>query len=317
MKQSNVTQRKRRLEKAKEMWHFLRTQEAFRRAPVLTLFRSALWYWRCLLRMATILDLPRWNVRMFFPAQRKGFGKFIFAFREYYEPELAYLEKVLSPGKVFIDVGANFGVYTLVASKLAGAAGKVIAIEPTAQSFAVLRQNIALNHLANVRAFRVALTQTRGKAWLYHGWDPVGNSLGMDPLCGEGGEEVQTESLDNLMEQNGIGHVDVIKVDVEGAEELVLRGATRTLTTNSPVVIFEYNPGCSARLSLSPYGARDFLESLGYEFVVLGECAKSDTSASGPTYFNIVAIPKRSAGKSSCSIDSLREPRPVLQSMEP
>ena len=305
MKNGNVTPGKRRLEKAREMWHFLRTQEAFRRAPALTLFRSATWYWRCLSRMATTLELPRWNVRMFFPAQRKGFGKFIFAFREYYEPELAYLEKVLSPGKVFIDVGANFGVYTLVASKLAGAAGKVIAIEPTAQSFAVLRQNIALNHFANVRAFQVALTQTRGKAWLYHGWDPVGNSLGMDPLRGDEGEEVQTESLDNLLEENSIDRVDVIKVDVEGAEELVLRGATRTLITNSPVVIFEFNPGCAARLGLSPGGARDFLQGLGYEFVVLGDCANCKNPAQRPTYFNIIAIPKQLAGEFSRSFHSL------------
>ena len=309
MTQDNAPQRKRRLKKAQEMWHFLRTQEAFRRAPALTLLRSAFWYWRCLLRMKTVLDLPRWDVRMFFPAQRKGFGKFIYTFREYYEPELAYLEEVLSPGKVFIDVGANFGVYTLVASKLVGAAGKVFAFEPTAQSFAILGQNVALNHSANVRAFQVALTQTRGKAWLYHGWDPVGNSLGMDPLCGNQGEEVQTESLDNLLEENGIDRVDVIKVDVEGAEELVLRGATRTITNNRPVVIFEYNPGCSARLSLSPYGARDFLESLGYEFVVLGDCAASNTSESGPTYFNIVAIPKQSAGEFAGSFHPLIEPR--------
>src|SRR6267154_2511901 len=305
MNNRKVRHGKRRLEKARELWHFLRTQEAFRRAPVLTLFRIASWYWRCLLRITTVLELPKSNVRMFVPAQRKGFGKFIYALREYYEPELAYLERILSSGKVFIDVGANFGVYTLVASELVGASGRVIALEPTAQSFAILRQNIALNHFANVSTFQVALTQTRGKAWLYHGWDPVGNSLGMDPLCGEGGEEVQTESLDNLMEQNGIGHVDVIKVDVEGAEELVLRGATRTLTTNSPVVIFEYNPGCSAHLSLSPYGARAFLESLGYEFVVLGECARFNTSESGPTYFNIIAIPKQSAGEFASSFHSL------------
>ncbi len=308
MKNRNVTSGQRRLEKAREMWNFLRTQEAFRRAPALTLFRSTIWYWRCLLRMATALELPRWNVRMFFPAQRKGFGKFIYAFREYYEPELAYLEKVLSQGKVFVDVGANFGVYTLVASRLVGATGKVIALEPTAQSFAILRENIALNHFANVRAFQVALTQSSGKAWLYHGWDPVGNSLGKDPLSGDEGEEVQTESLDNLLEENGIGRVDVIKVDVEGAEELVLRGAAKTLTTDSPVVIFEYNPGCAAHLSLSPYGARAFLESLGYEFVVLGECARSNTSESGPTYFNIIAIPKQSAGEFASSFHSLMEP---------
>jgi FkbM family methyltransferase len=309
MRQANVRQGKRRLKKAREMWRFLRAQEAFRRAPVLTLIRSAFWYWRCLLRMATVLDLPRWNVRMFFPAQRKGFGKFIYTFREQYEPELAYLEKVLSPGKIFIDVGANFGVYTLVASKLVGAAGKVISLEPTAQSFAILGQNISLNHSTNVRAFQVALTQARGKAWLYHGWDPVGNSLGMDPLCGDEGEEVQTESLDNLLEENGINRVDVIKVDVEGAEELVLRGATKTITANSPVVIFEFNPGCAAHLSLSPYGARDLLESLGYEFVVLDDCARSNTPASAPTYFNIIAIPKQPAGEFTGSFHSLIEPR--------
>lgn len=306
MKQGNVTLRKSRLKKAREMWQFLKTQEAFRRAPVLTLFRSASWYWRCVLRMATVLELPRWKVRMFFPAQRKGFGKFIYAFREYYEPELAYLEKVLSPGKVFIDVGANFGVYTLVASKLVGTSGRVIAFEPTAQSFAILRRNIALNHFANVRAFQFALAQRRGKAWLYHGWDPVGNSLGKDPLCGNEGEEVQTEALDKLLEEKGIDRVHAIKIDVEGAEELVLRGAIRCLTTNRPIVIFEFNPGCAARLGLSPCGARDLLESLGYEFVLLGDCARSNNPEARPTYFNIVAIPKQSTGEFSRSFHSFR-----------
>ncbi|PYU57011.1 MAG: hypothetical protein DMG55_21825, partial [Acidobacteria bacterium] len=181
MKNTGVSHGTRYLGKAREMWHFFKTQEGFRRAPVLTIFRSAVWYWRCLLRIATTLELPRWKVRMFFPAQRKGFGKFIYAFREYYEPELAYLEKILSAGSVFVDVGANFGVYTLVASKLVGETGRVLAFEPTAQSFATLQQNIALDHCSNVRAFQVALAQTGGKAWLYHARDPVGNSLGKDP----------------------------------------------------------------------------------------------------------------------------------------
>src|SRR5260370_3666073 len=306
MKQGNVTLRKSRLKKAREMWQFLKTQEAFRRAPVLTLFRSASWYWRCVLRMATVLELPRWKVRMFFPAQRKGFGKFIYAFREYYEPELAYLEKVLSPGKVFIDVGANFGVYTLVASKLVGTSGRVIAFEPTAQSFAILRQNIALNHFANVRAFQFALAQRRGKAWLYHGWDPVGNSLGKDPLCGNEGEEVQTEALDKLLEEKGIDRVHAIKIDVDGAEELVLRGAIRCLTTHRPLVIFEFNPCSADRLVLSPCGASDLLVSLGYEFGLLVDCARSNNPESRPTYFNIVAIPKQSAGEFSRSFHSFR-----------
>lgn len=283
------------------MWHFLKTQEAFRQAPVLTLFRSFVWCCKCLFRMSGSLKLARWNVHMFFPAQRKGFGKFIFAFRELYEPELAYLEKILSPGKVFIDVGANFGVYTLVASKLVGKSGRVLAFEPTAQSFEILRQNIELNHFSNVRTYQVALAQEGSKAWLYYGWDPVGNSLGKDPLHGNEGEEVQTEALDKLVEENGIDHVDVIKIDVEGAEELVLRGAVRCLTTQRPIVIFEFNPGCAARLGLSAWGARDLLESLGYEFVLLGNCARSNNPESRPTYFNVLAIPKQLAAECSRS----------------
>jgi len=273
----------------------LKTHDGFRRAPLLVTIRLISWIARCSLRKAAVLHFPRWNVRMFLPPAWRGFGKFIFTFRENYEPELAYLERILSPGKVFIDVGANFGVYTLVASRLVGTTGKVIAFEPTAQSFAILQQNIELNHFSNVRAFQVALAQSRSRAWLYHGRDPVGNSLRKDPLCGSDGEEVQIEKLDQVLEENGIGGVDAIKIDVEGAEALVLQGAIRCLTTRRPIVIFEFNPRCAERFGLSPYAARDFLKSLGYEFVVLDESVKSDDSESWPTYFNIVAVPSESA----------------------
>jgi FkbM family methyltransferase len=295
--------------KAREMWRFLKTQYAFRRAPLLTLCRSAGWYGRCFARKPTVLELPRWKIRMLFPSQRRGFGKFIFAFREYYEPELAYLEKILTSGMIFVDAGANFGVYTLVASRLVGPAGKVLAFEPTVQSFAVLRQNIELNRFPNVDAFQVALAEERGEAWLNYGWDPVGNWVGEGPHGKNQGEEVQAESLDQILEGKGIRHVDAIKIDVEGGEERVLRGSVRCLTESKPIVIFEFNPACAHRCGLSPWGAADFLECLGYEFMLLGDCATSAASDSRPTYFNIVAIPDRSAQQFPCSsrfIDHLR-----------
>ena len=282
------------LKKFERTWGFLKTQHGFRRAPLLTFLRSASWYWRCLSGMAAIVDLHRWNVQMFLPSNWHGFGKFIFAFRENYEPELTYLESILSPGRVFVDVGANFGIYTMVASRLVGKAGRVVAFEPSVQSFPVLQKNIALNNLENVLSFRAALSDKESRAWLYHALDPSGNSLGRDPSLDGVREEVVLKSLDSVLEENGIDRVDVIKVDVEGAEELVLHGAARSLKTHRPIIIFEYNPGCAARLGLSPDGARDFLQSLGYEFVVLGDCAKSKNPALRPTYFNIIAIPKQS-----------------------
>jgi FkbM family methyltransferase len=294
------------LKRIRRAWGFLRTQDAFRQAPLLTLFRSASWYWRCLWGRAAVVDLRRWHLQMFLPTGWRGFGKFIFAFRESYEPELAYLERILSPGRVFVDVGANFGIYTLVASRLVGDAGRVIAFEPSIQSFPVLQKNIALNNQDNVLALRTALSERGGRAWLYHALDPVCDSLGRDSSSDGAGEEVVLDSFDNVLKESGLDRVDVIKVDVEGAEELVLRGAIRSLTTYSPVVIFEFNPGCAVRLGLSPDGATDFLESLGYEFVLLGDCANCKNPASRPTYFNIVAIPKQFSGEFSRSFHSLR-----------
>ena len=94
---------------------------------------------------------------MFLPPYWKGVAKLIYAFRDYYEPELTFLESLLSPGKVFVDAGANFGIYTAMASKTVGEAGRVISFEPSARAFPVLRHNIALNGFRNVQAFPMAL----------------------------------------------------------------------------------------------------------------------------------------------------------------
>src|SRR6266480_962060 len=134
-------------------WSFLSVQQAFNLAPVRTTLRLASWRIRCLLGKAAIIDLRNWGVRMFLPPNWRGVAKLIYAFRDYYEPELAYLEKLLAPGKVFVDAGANFGIYTAMASKTVGEAGRVISFEPSARAFPVLQQNIVLNDFKNVLAF--------------------------------------------------------------------------------------------------------------------------------------------------------------------
>jgi FkbM family methyltransferase len=251
-------------------WGVLYRQPGFRRAPALTAGRLISWRIRCLLRRTAVVNLSRWAIRLFLPVGWKGISKFMFVFREHYEPELAYLERILSRGKTFIDVGAAFGIYTLVASKLVGRTGRVIALEPTALSFEVLRQNIALNNLTNVLAFPVAMSLNRGRACLYLGPEPGSNSLGKDCSLKQATEEICTESLDNMVLQTSVGRVDAIKIDVEGAEELVLRGAEKTLTSMRPVVIFEVYPEAAVRLGLAPNGAWKLLERLGYELFVVG-----------------------------------------------
>src|SRR5437016_13044267 len=82
-------------------WRYLTVQEAYRRDPVLTVSRLLAWRTRCFLRRPAIAFLCRWNVKMFLPAQWRGVAKLIFTFREHYEPELACLETILSPGSIF------------------------------------------------------------------------------------------------------------------------------------------------------------------------------------------------------------------------
>jgi len=308
----------------KRKWGFLKSQEAFRKAPMLTGIHLISWLLRCSLRKAVVLNLRRWNVRMYLPPQWRGFGKYIFAFRESYEPELIYLEKFLSPGSTFIDVGANMGIYTLVASRLVGEAGYVIAFEPSAQSFSLLRRNIALNALTNVLALPEALSNERGRTKLYHGPDPVCNSLGRDFSWDGDSEDVATETLDNLLRRTSLRRVDAIKIDVEGAEELVLRGALNTLTRMRPAIVFEINPGACSCLGLSPHGATELLQSLGYNCFVVGQRGTAFRLDSPPGYFNVLAIPnnwkENPAGLShlpSTKVNANPEPLDISECSDP
>lgn len=269
---------------------YLTAQEALHRAPLLTISRLISWRARCALGHAAIARLPRWDVRMVLPPNWRGVEKLIFAFREYYEPELRYLERVLAPGKSFVDAGACYGIYTLAASRIVGKQGRVIAFEPASRAFRVLRKNVELNCLTNVLAYPLALTEKRGKTWLYHHPNVGCDSLGRDHSFAETAEEIATESLDNVLQALSVDKVDVIKMDVQGAEELVLRGATNVLLSNHPVIIFEVFPEGTAPLGLPPYGAWKLLENLGYEFFVVDGNGELKREKLPPVNRNVVAV---------------------------
>ena len=274
-------------------WKYLAAQQAFRRNPMQTTLRLASWRTRCLLRVPATVHLRKSGVRMILPANWRGVAKLIYAFGDYYEPELLYLERVLSPGKVFVDAGANCGIYTLLASKIVGGAGRVISFEPSSRVFPVLRRNIVLNDFKNVLAFPIALTDKPGGARLYYhsavGCDSLGKDASFEPDAPS--EEIRTESLDNVLKQTAVGRVDVIKMDVQGAEELALRGANEIIASRRPIIIFEFFPEGAVSLGLSPNGAWNFLEGHGYEFFIVDDRGALSRLLSPPlTVANLLAI---------------------------
>jgi FkbM family methyltransferase len=287
-------------------WKYLSAQESFRRSPLLIACRLISWRARCLLQKPAVIKLPTWNAQMFLPAKWRGIEKLLFTFRENYEPEMGCLKTILSPGKVFVDAGANIGIYSVVASKLVGKTGRVLAFEPSVQSFPVLKKNIALNRLRNVRTFSVALAKNTGMAWLHRGPNPSLNSLGKDPSWKEDMEAISTETLDRAVQCAGIPRVDVIKMDVQGAEELVIRGACKTITLDRPVIIFEVWPEGAQLLGLSPTGAWELLKSAGYEFFEAGLEGKLSRIEAPPTIGNVVAM--HGKAKENAGFQTMRVP---------
>ena len=274
-------------------WRYLTSLPTFRRAPIRTLWRTLAWRLRCWLRIPTTVSVPKWQASLALNPEWKGAGVTLFyVVREEYEPEVHFLEKLLKPGDVFVDAGANCGVYTMAAAHWVGPSGKVLAFEPGEGSLAMLRKNVELNKADHVRVFPLALSETSGTTRLYaHDHGASSFTLGRT----EEGERlsftIEMTTLDAVLAREGIPAVDAIKMDVEGAEELILRGATQLFDRCRPKVIFEINPPAIARLNLSQNGAWDFLAARGYQFFLMQEDGALVPLKTAPDGANVIALP--------------------------
>lgn len=145
------------------------------------------------------------------------------------EPNLArWLERALRPGDTFIDVGAHVGYHTLLASQLVGNTGRVVAIEASPSTFFALQKNLALNQIQNVRAINIAASDHKGSVNIYRGPDhDLGSSTIYAEVQKKGSSleaEVPMAPLVEILTPDELKQARIIKIDVEGAEEAVLRG---------------------------------------------------------------------------------------------
>jgi len=152
----------------------------------------------------------------------------------------ALYRRHIAPGSVAIDVGANLGIHTLVLSRCVGAAGRVIAYEPRAPIHQRLQANLALNHADNVVTKPCGLGE-RTETVRFD--DHAGEfNIGKGRVAPQGGSTIDVRTLDEEL-RDLRGPVSLIKIDVEGAELAVLKGARETLQRHQPALLIEYNPG--------------------------------------------------------------------------
>jgi len=148
-----------------------------------------------------------------------------------------YCQESIIKGMNIIDIGANIGMYTVLAAEKTGKDGRVIAIEPEPENYKHLLKNIKLNNFQNVISKNIALTNHEGFEKLYVSSQPACHSL----VFKEGkiySIEVPVKTIDGLLEELNIKKIDIIKIDTEGAEMPILKGAEKTLRANPDMKLF-------------------------------------------------------------------------------
>ncbi len=212
-----------------------------------------------------LLKLPDPNIMvkgrhgLFIANQHDSYiGRSLIVYGEYNEAESMLLNQLLRPGDAVMEIGANIGSHTVALCKAVGSQGLVIAVEPQPRIFRVLAATLELNAIANAEIHNIACGAEPGTLHLpVIEYDKVGNFGGVELSKEQGAQQIGCVCLDSLMPQHAT--VRLLKVDVEGMEAEVLRGATALLQRDRPIIYAENDRAAKKRELI------DLIRGFGYK----------------------------------------------------
>lgn len=231
---------------------------------------------------------------MLYFARDRFIGRSLEEYGEYTEEEIELFAQVVVPGMTVVEAGTNIGTHTLPLARMVGEAGRVVAFEPQRRVFQVLCANLALNGIGCVEAHWAALGEAAGEAAVPALFASAAGNVGGMAIGEEGGEEVvPVRTVDGL----GLAACGFMKVDVEGMEAAVLRGARATIARHRPVLYVEND-----RPAQSP-GLIALLLELGYRCYwhvamyvrVPNFRGRTDDVFGNMAAFNLVCLPRERA----------------------
>jgi FkbM family methyltransferase len=178
----------------------------------------------------------------------------------------------IKSGYTVLDIGGNIGLFTLLASSKVGKEGKIISFEPNPSVAQIMRENVNKNEISNVRIEEIALSNANGEISLNilrkefsDLYSFISNSKNVEGLSES--ITVKMTRLDDFILENSIGKIDIIKIDIEGAEFMCFEGAKKTLTNDKPIIIFECNESINIqRFGYNTFELLSFLYQFGYSF---------------------------------------------------
>jgi len=185
------------------------------------------------------------------------------------QDELTFLQKFLRPGDCFVDIGANIGIFTIIAASRVGKTGKVISFEPSTRTYHRLEANIKLNCFDNVIYHHLGVSDTETELNLTisnEGYDAWNSFSKLKKGKTQSSENVKCICWDHYARDNKlIGKVDLMKIDVEGWETYVLRGAKTAFSSDdAPVLLVEFTEENAIAADTTCAQLYDLLISYGY-----------------------------------------------------
>jgi len=177
------------------------------------------------------------------PKYDNGVERSMFCLGSYEQGTLYVIKNCLKVNDIFVDIGANIGLMSIIASNIIGENGKVFSFEPDPKIFSILEHNIEINNISNITIYNFALGSKKDKAYLQQ---RVSDNRGTNFLSFDdhtkNSKEVLIQSLDEVAQEQKILDIKLIKIDVEGWESEVLKGAEKILQMpNAPILIIEYS----------------------------------------------------------------------------
>lgn len=208
--------------------------------------------------------------------------------------EIDYLTKTLKKDDFFVDIGANIGLFSLMASKIVGLEGKVLCFEPAPLTFSKLDENVKLNNFNNIEIRNIGLSDTKGELTFYvsnNGYDAWNSFAPSKDNKLESSIQVPVSTLDIELTNIDKTKIKLVKIDVEGWEKFVLNGGKDFFVNFNPIVIVEFTEENTFNAGYPVYDIYNIMQNFGYVWhkISNGELVKVEKKLHYP-YDNLIAI---------------------------
>lgn len=198
----------------------------------------------------------------------------LFVFGDYELPTIRFLRSVLKPGSVCLDVGAQMGYLSLAMATAADRRTVVHSFEPESNNAARLRENVALNSLSNITLHQTAVSTVDGSLKLYLSNDRnagTHSTVFIESNVSSEFVEIPSITLESFAREKRLSSIDLIKIDVEGAEIDVINGALTVLKQHKPLVIMELSDHLQQARGQTCAEFKEFMASYGYSAYFINE----------------------------------------------